>query len=215
MTPNTVPAAPLVLASASPRRLALFHTAGLDPRVIPSSYEETVPFPMQPAERAMFFALGKALDVRAQMNTGAACLHGTPEVTDDMIIGADTIVVFEDRIMEKPRDKEDGMNMLMDLSGATHQVITGVCLADTRGLLTKCFYEVSDVTFCTYSRPEMDAYLDTDEAYDKAGGYGIQGTFSRYVTDVSGDVDNVIGFPMSRFFEESLIYEKILKNGRL
>ena len=61
----------------------------------------------------------------------------------------------------------------------------------------------------------MDAYLDTEEAYDKAGGYGIQGTFSRYVTAVDGDVDNVIGFPLKRFREEMRIYEQILKNGRL
>ena len=71
------------------------------------------------------------------------------------------------------------------------------------------------MTFCAYSEAEMDAYLDTDEAYDKAGGYGIQGTFSRYVTEVTGDVDNVIGFPLARFLKEKEIYEQILKNGRL
>lgn len=168
---------------------------------------------MVPAERSMFFALGKALDVRSR-------LQQDPSLRPDagrapVIIGADTIVVFEGSIMEKPKDKTDGMNMLMALSGKTHQVITGVCLADADGRLTKCFYEVSDVTFCSYTAAEMDAYLDTDEAYDKAGGYGIQGTFSRYVTGVDGDIDNVIGFPFARFAGELKIYEQILKNGRL
>lgn len=194
----------LILASGSPRRIEILHLAGLDPVVHPSSYEETVPFPMAPADRAMLFAMGKALDIRtASMDE------------DAIVVGADTIVVYRNRIMEKPRDKADGMQMLMELSGQTHQVITGVCMADKSGRLTRCFYETSDVTFCHYTLEEMDAYLDTDEAYDKAGGYGIQGTFQRYVTDVRGDIDNVIGFPLARFLEESQIYETILKNGRL
>ena len=194
----------LILASGSPRRIEIFRKAGLFPVVQPSSYEETVPFPMAPADRAMFFAMGKALNVRAASIDNNA-----------MIVGADTIVVYQNRIMEKPVDKEDGMQMLMALSGQTHQVITGVCMADQSSCLTRCFYETSDVTFCHYTEAEMDAYLDTPEAYDKAGGYGIQGTFQRYVTDVRGDIDNIIGFPLARFLEESQLYETIRKNGRL
>ena len=212
----TSPTHPLILASGSPRRIEMLSTCGLAPQVLPSSYDEKVPCRMRPAERAMFFAMGKALDVRRQH---AAENNADPaDLSPDqipMIVGADTIVVFRDEIMEKPKDKEDGMQMLMALSGETHHVITGVCLADAGGRLTKCFYESSDVTFCAYSEAEMDAYLDTDEAYDKAGGYGIQGTFSRYVTEVTGDVDNVIGFPLARFLKEKEIYEQILKNGRL
>lgn len=194
----------LILASGSPRRIEILRGASLDPVVCPSSYQETVPFPMAPADRAMFFAMGKALDIREELND-----------KDAIIVGADTIVVYQNSIMEKPRDKADGMQMLMALSGQTHQVITGVCIADQSGRLTRCFYESSDVTFCSYSEEEMDAYLDTDEAYDKAGGYGIQGTFRRYVSDVHGDIDNIIGFPLTRFLEESQLYETILKNGRL
>ena len=201
---------PVILASASPRRIDILRTCGADPQVLPSAYEEKDPFRLAPAERAMFFALGKALDVRSSYALSPAGLSDPP-----VIVGADTIVVFEGRIMEKPKDKSDGMQMLMALSGMTHQVITGVCLADTESRLTRCFYEVSDVTFSAYSQTEMDAYLDTDEAYDKAGGYGIQGTFSKYVTRLDGDLDNVIGFPLARFLEEMKIYEQILKNGRL
>lgn len=212
MTERILPSLPLILASASPRRIEIFQKAGLHPDVMPSSYKETVPFKMAPCDRAMFFAMGKALDIR---NTCMA--EGSAKDTGAVpaIIGADTIVVYNGTIMEKPKDKQDGMQMLMALSGETHQVITGVCIADLAGRLTRCFYESSDVTFCRYSAAEMDAYLDTDEAYDKAGGYGIQGTFSRYVTGVNGDIDNIIGFPLQRFLEESLLYETILKNGRL
>lgn len=204
MIPVALTMHPLILASGSPRRIELFRSVGLDPVVRPSSYEETVPFPMKPADRAMFFAMGKALDIRT-----------ASKEQDAIIVGADTIVVYQDRIMEKPVDKADGMQMLMALSGQTHQVITGVCMADQSGRLTRCFYETSDVTFCRYTEEEMDAYLDTDEAYDKAGGYGIQGTFQRYVSGVRGDIDNIIGFPLARFLEESQLYETILKNGRL
>ena len=210
------PSRPLILASGSPRRIEMLSTCGLVPQVIPSSYEEKIPCQMLPAERAMFFAMGKALEVRTRLDSAilpADCDYDFYEIP--MIVGADTIVVYRGSIMEKPKDKEDGMQMLMALSGKTHQVITGVCLADAARRLTKCFYESSDVTFCAYSEAEMDAYLDTDEAYDKAGGYGIQGTFSRYVTEVTGDVDNVIGFPLARFLKEKEIYEQILKNGRL
>ena len=199
MTAAAPAARQLILASASPRRIEILRGAGFAPAVCPSSYEETVPFPMAPADRAMFFAMGKALDIR-----------DSSEKDDAVIIGADTIVVYSGRIMEKPLDKADGMEMLMALSGETHQVITG-----RAGRLTRCFYDVSDVTFCRYTEEEMDVYLDTDEAYDKAGGYGIQGTFGKYVSGVRGDIDNIIGFPLARFLEELPIYETILKNGRL
>ena len=202
---------PLILASASPRRIEILRSAGFAPAVSPSSYEEAVPFPMEPADRAMFFAMGKALDIRSKS------AEEQPSTTPfrAVIIGADTIVVYRNRIMEKPKDKADGMQMLMALSGETHQVITGVCMAALDGQLTRCFYESSDVTFCRYTEEEMDAYLDTEEAYDKAGGYGIQGTFKRYVSNFRGDIDNIIGFPLDRFADELKTYETILKNGRL
>lgn len=212
MISKAAPHRPLILASASPRRIEIFESHGLDPAVHPSAYQETVPFEMPPAERAMFFAMGKALAVRNALQEQAAAPE---QATAPVLIGADTIVVHQGSIMEKPKDKEDGMQMLMALSGETHQVITGVCLADLSNRLTRCFYEVSDVTFVQYPESDMDVYLDTDEAYDKAGGYGIQGTFSRYVSDVHGDVDNIIGFPFARFMSELDIYEQILKNGRL
>lgn len=202
---------PLILASASPRRIDLLRAAGLSPSVIPSSYEETAPCPLSPEERAMFFALGKALDVRDRLRADFEEAPETDNKTDrdiPIIIGADTIVVFGGRIMEKPGDKQEGMEMLMSLSGNTHQVITGVCLADAAGLRTKCFYESTDVIFSAYTEAEMDAYLDTDEAYDKAGGYGIQGTFRRYITHVDGDIDNVIGLPAKRLLEELETFDR-------
>ena len=176
---------------------------GLAPQVVPSHYEETLLFPMPPEEMVMFFAMGKAMDVAARM--------AEDPVSEDpglLIIGADTTVSCEGLIMGKPKDKEDGLAMLMPLSGRTHTVTTGVCLLDVDTHRTLCFYEDTHVTFKEYGEEEISAYLDTDEAYDKAGGYAIQGTFAKYIESVDGDVDNVIGFPLTRFLKE---LEKFIK----
>ena len=220
-----------VLASGSPRRIEMLTTCGLKPQVIPSAFAEVLPLPLLPHEQAMYFALGKAMDVAhklAEESRNIPFGHTDPAtdpfvpslaplvpapdsqvLSPALIIGCDTIVVFDGKVMEKPKDKADGMTMLMALSGQTHQVISGVCLAGSvlnkqgnRVPLTKCFYEESHVTFATYSREEMDAYLDTDEAYDKAGGYAIQGTFQKYITSFTGDRNNIIGFPLARFLKE-------------
>ena len=90
--------------------------------------------------------------------------------------------------------------MLRALSGRSHDVLTGVCLLGSHSL--KCFYEVSTVWLMDLPEDELRAYIATDEPYDKAGGYAIQETFSRYVTHVEGDIDNIIGFPFKRFLKE-------------
>ena len=90
--------------------------------------------------------------------------------------------------------------MLRALSGRSHDVLTGVCLLGSNSL--KCFYEVSTVWLMDLPEDELRAYIATDEPYDKAGGYAIQETFSRYVTHVEGDIDNIIGFPFKRFLKE-------------
>ena len=188
----------IVLASASPRRIEMFRERGIQPRVVPADVEEHLPFDM-PAETAvMYLALTKALDVASRE-------HG-------LIVAADTVVVCDGKIIGKPADEEDAFETLRRLRNRTHQVITGACLIDSpeaaatdagagasAGIVRKhCLYEVTDVTFGTYTDAQLRAYVQTPEPYDKAGGYAIQETFGRYIDHIDGDLDNVIGFPMSR-----------------
>ena len=185
---------PLILASHSPRRIEMLTTCGYAPQVVPSAYEEVLPMPLLPREQAMFYAFGKAMDVAGQLE------QDLPE--NAVIVGADTVVVFAGRILEKPKDKEDALSMLMDLSGRTHHVVTGVCLLSPGLGIKRCFADVSSVTFKEYTAEELAGYLDTPEPYDKAGAYGIQGTFGKYTVRTCGDINNVIGFPLERFQKE-------------
>ncbi|MGI6737673.1 MAG: nucleoside triphosphate pyrophosphatase [Anaerovoracaceae bacterium] len=181
----------LVLASGSPRRIEIMHRHELYPRVCPSSAEEKYPDFLTPAETTMYLAMLKADDVRIEFGSDPT-----------LIVGADTIVTIDGRILGKPANSEEAMEMLMRMSGRRHEVITGVALLSTDRPLTRCFYEVSGVWFRDLPRREMERYVRTDEPYDKAGGYAIQGTFSRYTEKIEGSRDNIIGFPWQRFVKE-------------
>lgn len=110
--------------------------------------------------------------------------------------GADTIVVLDGRIFGKPADEADAHRMLAELSGRTHQVITGVCLV--RNGQTEAFAETTDVRFKEISAEDIAAYVATGEPLDKAGAYGIQGRGGAFVDSVDGDYDNVVGLPVAR-----------------
>ena len=112
------------------------------------------------------------------------------------VIGADTIVVLDGRIFGKPADEADARRMLAELSGRTHQVITGVCLV--RNGQTEAFAETTDVRFKEISAEDIAAYVATGEPLDKAGAYGIQGRGGAFVDSVDGDYDNVVGLPVAR-----------------
>jgi septum formation protein len=191
----------LILASASPRRLAIMHENGYAPEVIPADIEEQIPSFLTPEEAVMHLALSKALAVKKRL--AARDTEEAAPLPASLIVGADTIVVSNRKILGKPEDKDDARKMLRDLSGITHQVLTGVAMAATDTDSTICFCEVTHVTFRDLPKQELEAYLDTNEPYDKAGGYGIQGTFSQYVEKTRGDINNVIGFPWQRFLFEA------------
>ena len=121
------------------------------------------------------------------------------------VIGADTIVAFENRILGKPKDSADAVRMVSMLQGSTHQVYTGVTLIEvcTDGSLReKSFYEETNVHVCQMTKDEIASYVATGEPLDKAGAYGIQGTFSIYVSGIEGDYFNVVGLPISRLYHE-------------
>ncbi len=184
----------IVLASASPRRRELLERAGVNFEVIPASGEENR-ISDDPKEAVQQLARDKAVSV---MHTIEDSADGT------LVIGSDTVVVFENMILGKPHDIEDAVNTLKKLQGNTHQVYTGVSVLEKKnGVWTEhTFYESTDVTFYPVSDEEIRAYVATGEPMDKAGSYGIQGIFGIYVRGICGDYNNVVGLPVARLFYE-------------
>ena len=181
-----------VLASASPRRIEMMKSHGFDPVICPADIEENLPLKDGMKETVMFLALKKAKHVEAT----------NPDIeAGSIIIAADT-VVYKDSIMGKPVDFEDGFNMLSSLRNTYHYVTTGVAMVEAHSQKARVFAEVTKVYFTDYSDEELKAYLETDEAYDKAGAYAIQGHFAKYIEKFEGDYDNVVGFPWTRIEEE-------------
>ena len=181
-----------VLASASPRRIEMMRSHGLEPVVCPADIEENLPLVDGMKETVMFLALKKA---KAVESSNANIPKGS------IIIAADT-VVYKGEIMGKPIDFEDGFNMLSKLRNTYHYVTTGVALVEAGCENARVFAEVTKVYFKDYSDEELRAYLETDEAYDKAGAYAIQGYFAKHIEKFEGDYDNVVGFPWTRIEEE-------------
>ncbi|MBR6528942.1 MAG: septum formation protein Maf [Firmicutes bacterium] len=186
-----------VLASASPRRIEIMRSNGYEPIVCPADIEENLPLVDGMKETVMFLALKKAKAVESQLLNE----ESNQSIKGSIIIAADT-VVYKDEIMGKPIDLEDGFNMLSKLRNTWHYVTTGVALVEAGCQNARVFAEVTKVYFKDYSDEELRAYLETDEAYDKAGAYAIQGYFSKHVDKFEGDYDNVVGFPWIRIEEE-------------
>ena len=176
---------PWILASASPRRKELLELAGLEFKIQPSTIEEVIT-KERPEEVVLELAGQKARDVWEQ--------------TQGRVIGADTIVTYEGRILGKPVDEEDAVRMLTLLSGKVHQVYTGVSVI-YKGKET-AFFEKTEVEFYPLREEKILKYVQTKEPMDKAGAYGIQGKGALFVKGICGDYYNVVGFPIARFFQE-------------
>jgi septum formation protein len=175
----------LILASASPRRAELLRNAGIAFTVDPAHVAEQP----KPGETPMDYAQRLACD-KAQ-----AVFARRP---GNVVLGADTVVVIDEHLLEKPNDAEDARRMLRLLSGRTHQVITGVSLAAPGFERTEA--EVTQVRFSGITDAEITAYINTGEPMDKAGAYGIQGRASRWVTGIEGCYFNVVGLPVARVY---------------
>ena len=190
----------IVLASASPRRSELLKQAGLDFVVIPSRGEEVITS-THPAEVVEELSLQKAQEVAQRI------LAGSESAAKDfsVVIGADTVVAADHKILGKPADHEDAREMITMLQGNIHQVYTGVTLIvkDAKGNIhTRTFSECTDVDVCEMSEDEVEEYISTKEPYDKAGAYGIQGSFGVYIRGIRGCYYNVVGLPISRLCHE-------------
>ena len=190
----------IVLASASPRRSELLQQAGMDFIVIPSKGEEIVTS-THPAEVVEELSLQKAQEVAERILSGKE-----QEVSDfSVVIGADTVVSADHKILGKPADREEAGKMITMLQGNIHQVYTGVTLIvkDAKGnIRTNTFNECTDVDVCEMSNEEVEEYISTPEPYDKAGAYGIQGSFAIYISGIHGCYYNVVGLPISRLVHE-------------
>lgn len=177
----------VILASSSPRRRELMSQAEIKYDICIKNVDETIPEGTEPGKAAETTAMKKATAV-AQVNE------------DAIVVGADTIVVFQDKILGKPKDKEDAVRMLKMLSGKEHKVITGVCLVHNKK--AECFHSESTVKFYELTDEEIKHYVATGEPMDKAGAYGIQGKGCVLVEKIEGDYFNIVGLPISRVARE-------------
>lgn len=180
----------LILASSSPRRAEILANAGLPFTVLSSAVDES-PYPdEEPAALVQRLANAKAELVTARA------------VGPAIVIAADTVVVLDDKILGKPRSIEEARHMLQQLSGRTHSVLTGVALIRLPDGERRQFIESTLVHFRPMTEEEVSSYLATEEPYDKAGAYAIQGQAGRYIPRIEGCYFNVVGLPLSRVLTE-------------
>lgn len=180
----------LILASSSPRRKQILDRIGLKFEIIsPNINESDLSVKMKPEKYCA--TLAKMKSTKISKNHPNA-----------LVIGADTIVSLDNLILNKPRDHLSAKKMLSMLSGKTHQVHTGICINWKKKDIQHSFNEISQVTFRELDEKEITYYITNFRPYDKAGSYGIQGWSSLFVKDIQGCYDNIVGFPISRIYEE-------------
>ncbi|MBQ4105786.1 MAG: septum formation inhibitor Maf [Clostridia bacterium] len=172
----------IVLASASPRRRELIKLISDNVICVTSGEDENLPEGLAVSEIPEYLARLKASSVAR-------------EYPDDIVIGSDTVVILDGRLLSKPASEEDAFQKLSTLSGRTHQVITGCCIV--HGDKTLTFSETTEVEFLELSAQEINDYIATGEPMDKAGAYGIQGRGALFVKGIKGDYFNVVGLPVA------------------
>lgn len=197
----------IILASASPRRKEILENTKLKFDIIKSDIDEIILEKEAPIQAVMRLAFEKSMDIASKNE-------------NDLIIAADTVVVLDENILGKPKDKEEAYNMIRSLSGRTHEVITGISLVNL-GLSKKIIdYVVSTVKFKELSDEDIKDYIHTNESLDKAGAYGIQGYGAMLVEKIEGDYFNIVGLPISilsdllkKHFSINLFYGGDLAEG--
>lgn len=181
----------IILASQSPRRKQLLGLLYPDFSIIPSDFDEDLPFDGNPEWYAQHLASGKAETV-------------AKSIQDGLIIGADTIVVLNNQLLGKPGNTDEAIQILTTLSGNTHTVYTGVCLLEQESnqpVKAHTFSVATQVTFRDISDEEIRAYVATGSPMDKAGAYGIQDDWGAvFVSHIQGDYYTVVGFPLQSFY---------------
>ena len=180
----------IILASKSPRRKQLLQRFNLAFKVVDSNLDES--------------SVSKMTDPRNFCSTLASMKADivSKKFRDELIIGADTIVVLNKTIIEKPKDKSEAFKSLKKLSGSSHSVFTGVCLKSINHNIHKTFIVQTKVEFRNLEDSEINFYIDNYKPYDKAGSYGIQDASSVFVKYINGCYDNVVGLPISKLHKE-------------
>ena len=183
----------IILASASPRRAEILRTLGWPFDALPVNIDES----RLKNETAIAYV------TRLARQKAEAALRLS---SDKIIVAADTTVVIDEHVLEKPLDHHDAVRMLRLLNNRWHEVLTGVAVFAAETSLMKIAHETTSVKFAAMSDGEIEWYVSTGEPMDKAGGYAIQGLGSRFIEGIRGDYFNVVGLPMR------LLYEMIMKD---
>ena len=176
----------LILASNSPRRTEILTLAKIKHQVIPSTCQEIIPQGLSLFEVVEHLSYQKASDV-AKHHPNA------------IVLGADTVVAIDDKILGKPHNEQEAIWMLQSLSGKTHQVVTGITMMYQDKV--KTFHEVTEVEVVELTIDQILHYIQEENVYDKAGSYAIQGSFCRYISKITGDYYNVVGLPICRIYQ--------------
>ena len=177
----------IILASNSPRRKELLGLTEYKFTIKTKEVEEILDKSLPVTKQIENIAYSKAKEV-------------AKENPDALVIGADTVVVINDKILGKPKDKEDARNMMKLLQNNIHQVITGVALCYNNQV--ELFHEITDVEFYPMTDEEIENYVNIADIYDKAGAYAIQGDAALYIKKINGDYYNVMGLPIAKLFNK-------------
>ena len=194
----------IILASASPRRKELLEQIGLEFEICPAKGEEIIT-KKEPDEVVLELSAQKAGEVAAGILSYNENHKELVTPKDMLVIGADTVVAYDGKILGKPKDEADAKGMLSLLSGKTHRVYTGVTflfISEEGRCGQHSFFEKTEVEFYPLTEAEIDAYVAEGTCMDKAGSYGIQGKFAAYVKEIRGDYNNVVGLPVARLYQE-------------
>ena len=191
-----MPSSSLILASRSPRRESILKQIGIDFEIIPSNICENAKLNLGPRKFVQYWSEKKA-KVISKKNK------------DKIVIGADTIVYFNEKILGKPKNKEESYKMLNNLSGKTHKVLTGVSIAYEEKNILRTFSQLTKVTVRDIPKNDILYYIDNYYTLDKAGSYGIQDWFSIWIKKIDGCYYNVMGLPLSKFYKNYLYVKKI------
>ncbi len=183
-----------ILASASPRRRELLKQIGVTFEVMPAKGEEVIT-KEQPEQAVMELSRQKAEEIAAGIQDEQV-----------LVLGADTVVVYDGKILGKPKDEADARAMLSMLNGRTHSVFTGVTVIVMRNGKSEIhsFYEETKVTMYPMTDAQISYYIQTGEPMDKAGAYGIQGKGAVFIEKINGDYNNVVGLPVAKIFYKML-----------
>lgn len=175
----------IILASKSPRRRELLSMLGIEFDVIPADIDEQIDYNNDLVKEIQKLSFQKANAV-------------FQDHQDNIVIGSDTIVFIDNKVLGKPKSKQEAKEMLHRLSGKTHQVVTGVTIISIEK--TDTFASVTDVTFYELTDEEIETYVESVEPLDKAGAYAIQGKGSEFVKSINGDYYTVVGLPIAEVY---------------